>query len=181
MNNFVRDFLWAETVIAALIAIRYGYVAATDSEGPRKGRARLTASLAFSSSFMLSALFVLVFKWTRPLFEFEGTVESVHVRDSDNRHYSADLRIITTSGGEISVHTSDSSPLFRAGEHLRGRYRGDTTELVKAYFYASDGSQEGVFNGFSTIRLYIGLLVGLFAVWASFRKYRRDPHGRESR
>ena len=85
-----------------------------------------------------------------PFFEFQGNIVSVDVRDSYSRHYSAYLQIHTTSGSDITVHVSDSSPFLRPGEGVYVRYRGDTGELINAAFYAQDGKQEGVLRSSQT-------------------------------
>lgn len=168
------------TVVAAILAIRYGYVAATESDGSRKGKALLIASLLFSSWFCLAPVISLFCDATLPIFEFRGRITAVDVRESSSRHYSAYLRIQTNSGGEIVVHASDGSKFFRPGQLLTVRYRGDTGELIRAYFYSPEGKQEGMdqsTTSFSRIALFI---IGLFCIWASIKKYRRDPEGAET-
>jgi hypothetical protein len=167
------------TGCALFLAIRYGVIAATESDGPRKGKARLIATGLVGLVFLLPALATILYNRSLPIFEFEGQVESVQVLHGDSRHYSAFLQIRTLSGGETTVHASDRSNGFRTGEHIKVRYQGDTGELLKASFYAPDGTQEGVFNGTSTWPPYFALLFGLFLIWGAFRQHRRDPEGEE--
>jgi hypothetical protein len=107
-------------------------------------------------------------------------IDNFRVIHSDSRHYSAYLYIATSSGGTISLHTSDRSIYFRRGEHLWLRYQGDTGELLKAIFYATNGSQEGAFQNTQVLGEVGSLLGGSFLIWAAFKKYRRDPEGSES-
>jgi hypothetical protein len=165
------------TALTLLLILRFGFVAATASDSPRKAKARLIASLAFSFWFCVTPVILFIYNQSLPIFEFTGKINSVHVQDSSSKHYSADLRIGIPSGGAITVYASDRSPFFRSGEQVKVRYRGDTGELVKAFFYARDGSQEGIFNSTSTLAQLFTLLVGSFCVWASLKKYRRDPIG----
>jgi hypothetical protein len=170
---------WVETTLAFLVVARYGYIAATETESPRKGKAYLIACLVFSLWICLITLTMIVYNSTRPIYEFDGEIESVHVRDADTRHYWTDLEIHTAAGGDIAIHATDRSDGFRVGQRLKVHYRGDTDELVGAYFYSAGGKQEGVFKSTSAIGQYGLLLVGLFCVWASVRKYRRAPEGEE--
>jgi hypothetical protein len=162
------------TAVAALVAIVCAYIAGVGPEGKRKLRAYLIASLLFSSWICVVALLRILDYYNHPAFEFRGTITSVHVRNADSRRYSANLRIHTTSGGNIEVHVSDHSKYLRPGERVDVRYRGDTRELIKARFYSQDGKQEGVLQSSLPFSQTLFLLVGLFCVWASLRKYRRD-------
>jgi hypothetical protein len=179
VNINIHALLWIETTLAILVVIRYGFIAATESDSPRKGRARLIATLAFGSWFCISALSMIIYNASLPVFEFGGEIESVQIIHSDSRHYSAFLRIHTLAGGNITIHYSGRNEYFRKGEHLKVRYQGDTGELLKATFLAPDGRQEGVFNGTSTWQPYLVLLPGLFAIWAGFKKFHRDPEAVE--
>ncbi len=171
---YQRLFL-IETVVAVLLVARYGFLAATESYGPRKGKAYLIASLAVSLWLCFSSLLISLSDASLPMFEFEGTITSFHVRDSDSRRYKADVQIHTTQGGDISIHTSDFSPSMKHGQHIKVRYRGETGELIQAKFYESNGKQEDVLNTTSSFSRIFVILLGLFLVWASFRKFRRDP------
>ncbi|MGD0910716.1 MAG: hypothetical protein ABR928_02410 [Terracidiphilus sp.] len=161
------------TLAAVLIAIRFGYIAATESEGARKCNARLIASLLFSSWFCLASLLWYCYDQSLPVFEFQGAIESVLALDSYSKHYSAYVQIHTTEGGDIRVHYSDWSSWMRAGEKIKVRYRGDTGELINATFYSPDGKQEGVLNSTRTFQQAGMFLVGMFCVWASFKKRHR--------
>jgi hypothetical protein len=160
---------------AALVVLRYGYLAATESSGGRKGRAQLVASLAFCSWLATIAVLWLGYDRTRPAYEFVGKIESVRVLDSYSRHYSAFATIRTLNGGEIQVHYSDSSRFMRPGQDLTVRYRGDSGELISATFYEPDGKQEGELHSTRILSQVGLLLIALFCAWASLRKYRRDP------
>jgi len=167
------------TIIAALVAIRYGYVAATESDGPRKGKALLIASLLFSSWFCLEPTLSFLCDSSLPTFEFRGRITTVDVRDSSSKYYSAYLYIQTGSGGKIVIHASDRSKFFRPGQLLKVRYRGDTGELIKAYFYSPEGKQEGIAQSTINLSRMVTFFIGLFCIWAGIRKYRRDPEGAE--
>ena len=78
------------------------------------------------------------------------------------------------------VHASDRSEFFRPGQLLKIRYRGDTGELIKAYFYSADGKQEGIDQSTTNFSGIVLFIIGLFCTWASIRKYRRDPDGAET-
>jgi hypothetical protein len=161
------------TVVAAAVVTRFGYIAATEGNGPRQCRAHLTASLAFCFWFALAPILWFVYDSSLPIFEFQGTIVSVDVRDSNSRRYSAYLQIHTTSGDEITVHASNSSPFLRPGEIVNVRYRGNTGELIKATFYTQDGKQEGVLQSTRTLSQLGLFLIALFCTWASIRRYRR--------
>jgi hypothetical protein len=178
---FPALFKWfaAYLVISALAVVRFGFIAATESNSRRKGRAYFIASILFSSWFVLGPLLLYAYDRSLPVFEFHGQIVSVEFRDSSSRHYSAYLVIQTTSGGEITVHSSDRSDFVHSGELVDVRYYGDTGELIKAYFYAPDGHQEGMLHSASNWNRGWLSLIGLFCVWASIRKYRRDPEGAE--
>jgi hypothetical protein len=161
------------TATALLVAIRYGYIAATESDGARKNNAGLIASLLFSSWLCLASLLWFSYDQSLPVFELQGTIGSVQILNSYNRHYSAYVQIHTTEGGDIKVHYSDRSSLMNVGEKIKVRYRGDTGELINATFYTPDGKKVGVLNGTRTFQQAGMFLAGAFCVWASFKKYRR--------
>jgi hypothetical protein len=168
------------TALIFVIASYCGYIAATESESPRKAKCRLVASLLFSSWFFLSAGLWMLYDNTRPIFEFNGTIESVQIFNSSSKHYSANLKIQTADGGEVSIHVSDRSPYLQPNQRLWIQYRGDTGELIKASFMTESGQPRGVLRSTSTFSQIIGIVVGLFCIWASIRKYRRDPKGSET-
>jgi len=180
MYSTIQHCFWVETALALLIIVRYGYIASTGCDSTRKEKAYFTASIAFSLWLCVSASLMIFYDRTLPTFQLEGNIVSLHVRDSDNRHYSADLQIHTTLGGDVSVHSSDRSSALSVGRHVKVRYRGDTGELIKTYLYTADGKPDGVLNSTLTMRYYLGLTVGLFLIWASIRKFRRDPEGAEA-
>lgn len=180
MSPIVFRIFAIYTVIAAIVAIRYGYVTATESDGPRKGKALLIASLLFSSWFCLEPVVSFFYDSSLPIFEFRGRITAVGIRDSSSRHYSAYVRVHTDSGGDIMIYTSDRSKFLEPGQLAWVRYRGDTGEMIKAYFYSPDGKKEGVLQSTSNFGRVCSLFVGLFCIWASIRKYRRDPEGAET-
>jgi hypothetical protein len=166
-------------VCVLLLAIRYGFIASTEGDSPRKGKALLTSTLLVGSAFCMVALAMILYNRSLPVFEFEGNIVSVQVIRADSRYYSAFLRVHTLTGGDVTIHASDRSQGFRAGEHVKVRYQGDTGELLKATFFATNGQPDGVFNGTSTWPPYFILLFGLFLAWTGLRKFRRDPDGAE--
>jgi hypothetical protein len=56
--SFLHEWYWVLFLIPLVTAAVYGYVAGTISAGPRKRRARLTAMLAFGSTFLLAGIIV---------------------------------------------------------------------------------------------------------------------------
>ena len=169
-------FLFSAIVSAsALVVVVYcGYIAATESTSLRTIRAKFITYLTISLWFCAASLFWILYDATRPIFELQGSIASVDVRDSDSRHYSAFILIHTTTGGDITVHASGRSDFFHAGQLLKVRYRGDTGELVRAQFYTPSGTPQGVFQDSSILNKSGGMLVGLVCIWASIRKYHRD-------
>ena len=165
------------TVCALLVAVRYGFVAATEGDSPRKGNARFAATLLVGLAFCMVALSQIIYNSSLPVFELHGIIDSVQVIHGDSRHFSAYLQVHTDSGGDITVHASDRSSYLRAGERVKGRYQGDSGELLKALFFTPDGKQEAILNGTSTLAPYGFILIGLLFIWAGFRKFHRDPEG----
>jgi hypothetical protein len=167
----------AATAAALILACYLGYVAATESDGPRKIKASFAASLTFSLWFFLLTLAWFVYDKTRPIFQFDGTIESIQVLSSDSRHYSAYFKVETANGGEVSLHASDRSSLFRVNQRVQVRYRGDSGELIEARFLTKDGQQEGEIQSSLILEQIAGMLAGAFLIWATARKYRRQKRG----
>ena len=163
--------------VAAVLCLRYGYIAATAGVGPRKGRAKLIATLAFLSFFFVSPLLWTLYESHLPVFAFDGTISSVQVQDGDSRHYSAYLGIATTKGGEVQVHVSDRSDAWHAGQRLRVRYFGDTGELIQATLFGPDGKQTGVLKRTAGFVRTVSVLFGLVLSWFAWRRFRWDPEG----
>jgi hypothetical protein len=180
VNPTLRTAYLAGTAIALLLTLRFGYIATTEGSGNRKAKAGLVAALLFSSWLCITPLLMFSYDQTLPIFDFSGVITSVQVLNSDSKHFSAYLHIHTSKGGDISIHVSDRSPFLRPGEGIHLQYRGDTGELVKASFYNSEGKQEGVLNSTIVFEEIVGFLAGLFCIWASIQKYRRDPECSES-
>ncbi len=109
MSSIHLGFFWGFFFVSLVCIAKYGYVAATASDGLRKGRARLIAGLAFCSWFIVLPVLWTIYEANLQVFEFEGNITSVDVRNHQSSHYSANLAIATTLGGTISVHTSDPS------------------------------------------------------------------------
>lgn len=141
----------------------------------------LIASLLFSSWFCFEPALSFLYDASLPMFEFKGRITAVDVRNSSDKYYSAYIRTHTDSGGDIQVHSFDQSVFLSSGEQVKVQYRGDIGELMKAYFYARNGKQEGILQSTSSLRRILLFLIGLFCTWASIRKYRRDPEGAEQR
>ncbi|MGA9069182.1 MAG: hypothetical protein WB424_02935 [Terracidiphilus sp.] len=175
----IHEIICIESVIALLIAVRYGYIAATESDSPRKGKARLIGTFVFGSWLCIGSLSMILFNASLPVFDFEGRIESVQVIHSASRNYRASLQIQTTSGGNILIFASDRSQNFHPGEYVKVHYQGDTGELLKASFFAPNGKQDGAFISSSIWTPYLGFLFGMFIIWAGFRKYHRDPEAAE--
>lgn len=175
MLSIFRYSLAAFICVAALLILRHGYVAATESTGPKKARATLIATLAFASFFVVLPLWWMGYEWQLPVFEFDGVVESVHIESSSNRHFSAELSILTSVGGTVSVHVSDPSSRWIAGQHLRVRYYGDTGELIHASFFDASGLEEGVANRTSSFFRAWWIVLGVFLVGGAWTRYKRDP------
>jgi hypothetical protein len=164
-------------LVAALLLLRYGYLAATESTGSRKGRATLIATLVFASFFLVLPLLSTIHESQLQVFDFNGVIASIRVLDSSTKYYSAQLSILTSQGGNITVHVSDRSYAWRVGQRLRVRYFGDTGELIRATVIDSSGKEEGIVNrtaGFSRIWF---VLIGLFFVGGAWVRFRRDPSG----
>lgn len=137
MLSLLRDLYWAYLCLAGLVVVVFGYVAATASAGRRKGRARLIAALAFSSFFLISPALWTFYESRLPVFEADGVIAAVRVRDGSSRHFSAQLWIRTQDAGEISIHVSDRNPAWHVGQRLKVRYYGDTGELIRANLISS--------------------------------------------
>ena len=168
---------WSFVVISVFCAARYGYVAATASDGPQKGRARLIAGWAFCSWFSLFPALAIVHRAFLPAYEFQGTITSVDVRGR-GRDYSAYLTIVTTQGGSIRVHVDNSDRLWRIGQRLRIRYYGEIGELIQATFIDENGNEQGQANGTAIVGEIFSIGIGILLAFAVWWRYRRDPHGR---
>jgi len=170
-----QDLYWSYICLTALVVVVFGYVAATASAGRRKGRASLIAALTFSSFFLISPALWTFYESRLPVFEADGMIAAVQVRDHSSRHYSAQLWIKTGDAGEVSVHVSDRSSAWHVGQRLKVRYYGDTGELIRANLISSDGHPQGtVRNSFGFTRA-VSVLLGVALMWIVLKRYRRDP------
>ena len=168
------------SIVALLVALRCGFIVATESDSLRRGNARFIATFLIGAWICTLALLMFFYDQSLPVFEFSGRIDSVNVLNSTSRRYSAYLSIQTTSGGSIQVHVSDRSRLFVPGRQVSVRYRGDTGELIKAVFYSNDGKKVGVAQSTVPWRQLLTVPFGLYFVWIAFRRYCRDPEGAES-
>jgi hypothetical protein len=175
MLSIYRYLLAAFICAAVLLILRYGYIAATESTGPKKARATLIATLAFASFFVVLPLWWMGYESQLPVFEFEGVVESVHIERSSSKNFSAELSIVTSAGGTVTVHVSDRSRGWIAGQHLRVRYYGDTGELIHATFFDGSGKEEGVANRTSSFFRAWWMVLGVFLIGGAWIRYKRDP------
>jgi hypothetical protein len=175
MLSIYRYLLVAFVCAAVVLILRYGYVAATESIGTKKARAKLIATLAFASFFVALPLWWTGYESQLPIFEFDGVVESVHVESSSSKQFSAELSILTSSGGTITIHVSDRSRGWISGQHLRVRYYGDTGELIHATFFDANGNEEGVANRTSSMVRPWSVVLGVFLIGAAWMRYKRDP------
>lgn len=176
MLSIYRYSLFLLVGAAILLILRYGYLAATESVGPKRARATLVTTLAFASFFVVLPLWWAGYEAQLPVFEFDGVVESVHIQSNSSKHYSAWLSIVTSSGGTISVHATGRSSGWSAGQHLRVRYYGDTGELIQATFLDQDGEEQRSFHSASWMSRAWSILIGAFLILAAWMRYKRDPH-----
>lgn len=170
-----QDLYWSYLCLTALVVVVLGYVAATASAGRRKGRARLIAALTFSSFFLISPALWTFYESHLPVFEGDGVIAAVQVRDSSSRHYSAQLWIATGDAGAVLVHVSDRSSAWHVGQRLRVLYYGDTGELIRANLMSSDGHPQGTMRSSSGFTRAVSVLFGVALTWAILKRYRRDP------
>jgi len=175
MLSTYRYLLVAFVCGAAVLISRYGYVAATESIGPKKARALLIATLAFASYFVVLPLWWMGYESQLPVFEFDGVVEAVHIESSSSRHFSAELSILTSAGGTVTVHVSDRSSGWIAGQHLRVRYYGNPGELIRATFFDATGKEEGVANRTSSVFRVLLMVLGAFLTVGALIRHKRDP------
>ena len=178
MLSIFRYLLVAFVCAASVLILRYGYVASTESTGSKKARAILIATLAFASFFVVLPLWWMGYESQLPVFEFEGVVESVHVENSNSKHFSAELSILTSSGGTITIHVSDRSRGWISGQHLRVRYYGDTGELIHASFFDANGNEEGVANRTSSMTRALSVVLGVFLIGGAWFRYKLDPEAK---
>lgn len=178
MLSIFRYLLVAFVCAASVLILRYGYVASTESTGSKKARAILIATLAFASFFVVLPLWWMGYESQLPVFEFEGVVESVHVENSSSKHFSAELSILTSSGGTITIHVSDRSRGWISGQHLRVRYYGDTGELIHASFFDANGNEEGVANRTSSMTRALSVVLGVFLIGGAWFRYKLDPEAK---
>jgi hypothetical protein len=175
MLSVSRYLLVAFVSAASVLVLRYGYVASTEGTGSKKARAILIATLAFASFFVVLPLWWMGYESQLPIFEFDGVVESVHVWSSSSKHFSAEMSILTSFGGTITVHVSDRNRGWMSGQHLRVRYYGDTGELIHASFFDANGNQEGVANRTSSMTRALSVVFGVFLIGSAWFRYKRDP------
>jgi len=153
------------------------YFASTYGVSTRKGKATFAAALFGGSGFCIAALTLLLYQLHLPVFDAEGKIAAASVHHG--KYDRTDLLIHTSSGGDLALHASGSSPYFRRDEHVKVRYQAETGAILRVLFVSADGKEEGVFNGTGAWPLLFFLLVGLIIVIQGFRRYRRDPEGAE--
>ena len=164
--------------LSALLVVRYGYLAATVSRGIEKGRARLIAGLAFCFPFFALPTVLMTYRATLPVYESQGTIESITVKRSGSRDYSAYINIAIPGDGSISVHVSDADEHWRTGQRLKFRYFGSSGELLTAVFIDEKGRKQGEANETSPASAAFTIAYGfLFAVLVWWQ-YKHDPEGR---
>lgn len=175
--SVVRDLAWSLLCISGVVVAIYGYIAATAGAGRRKGRARLIAALAFISWLLVTPLLWTLYDALLPVYEWNGVIRSVQIKDSSSQRYNAQLLIADGHGGEVSVHASDRSNAWRPGQRLRVRYRGVSGDLIRATLIGPDGREQGVVNSTKPIERSIGIGLGLLLLWVVLKRYRLDPEG----
>ena len=178
MSSAYLGLFWGFFGISLLCIARYGYIAATASDGLRKGQARLIAGLAFCSWFIVLPILWSVYEKHLQVFEFGGTIASVDIKNHQSSHYSANLIITTELGGTIVVHVSDASKFWRTGQRLRVRYYEGSGELVGAAFLDSAGKDEEDINASSLLARVFSIVIGSLAAFGMWLQYRRDPEAR---
>jgi hypothetical protein len=162
------QFFTGYVILSGIVALGFGYVAATTSNSRKKSRAILTASLLFSSWLVLGPLLFYLNNNSQPIIERNGRITSIRVLRASDRFYSAFMTVQTSGGSEVTVHCS--------GEAVKLRYYGDSGELIKAWFYAPNGRQEGILQNAANWERAWLIVIGLICIWASIRKHRRDLH-----
>ena len=154
----------------------YGYLASVYERSPRRGKVLLRSHLLWGFGICIAMLALIARDRSFPIFENEGTIESVRVQGSSKRSRT-NLEVRVPSGGQIVIHASGRSTYFRLGERLKVRYQGITGAILRASFISADGREEGVFNGSETWPPYFVFIFGALIVWAGLVKYRRYPEG----
>ena len=173
-----RYLFFVYICLAVLLIARYGILAATESEGLRKGRSRLIAAFTFCSGFVFLPLLQINYEAHLLVYELEGTIRSVRILDGSAKYYSAYLEIVTTTGGDISVHVSDRNDAWHSGQRLKIRYYGDIGEMIDATLLSLDGQKEGKINRTAILGRACSIVVGLFLCGGVWIRYRRDPEGK---
>lgn len=175
--SVLQILFWMYLSLSVLLMVGYGYVAARASIGPRKGRARLIATLVFTSCFIVLPLLWAVYESQLPVFNFDGIITSVRMINTNPKYYSALLTIATTNGGEIEVHVSQMSDGWRVSQRLNVRYYGDTGELIRATLLSPEGAKQGTVSSTDGFVRFSSVALGLVSTWLAWKRYRQDPEG----
>lgn len=99
----------------------------------------------------------------------------MHIESSSTKHFSAELSILTSAGGTVTVHVSDRSRGWITGQHLRVRYYGDTGELIDATLFDTRGKEEGAVNRTSSFFRAWWIVLGVFLIGGAWIRYKCDP------
>ena len=157
-------------------AVGFAISASRQSASIRKGRHRLLAYFLAGLGFCVVSIAPAWLQWTVPIYESEGTIQSAQVH-AEGKGHRTDLTVQTTSGAELALRADGMSQYFRSGEHVKVSYQ--RYRIIKAHFLSPSGNEEGIFNSTDLWAPYGMFGLGLFVIWAGFRKTRRDPEGFE--
>jgi hypothetical protein len=148
------------------------------SEGPRRGQAKLVATLLMGAAFISSASVTLVRIHQSARDNVTGVIQNLTQRHGKNR--SSSFEIQSANGAQIFVRAEyDGSNLFD-GESVHAevlRYRGTLLNLnVRDGRFAGWQHTEG--DG--TLGACLSLAIGSFFFVAGVRKWRAQPNAPEA-
>ena len=146
-------------------------------EGPKRGRAKLVATLLLGSAFISPALVALVRIHQSEHDNVSGLVQNLTQRHSKNS--SSSFEIQPANGRQIVVHAAYAGKNLFNGESVRAevlRYHGTLLNL-----HVLDGPYAGwqQTEGDGTIGACFEIVFGSFFILGGIRKWRSEPDAPE--
>jgi hypothetical protein len=176
MTMATNPTLWLDVIVGLCLgsSIVFGILTSQIDPGPRRGRLKLLANLAFSAVFLLSGLDTILTRHLSAHFFSTGVITTLEQHGGKNAY--SKLVVTTPDGANFHLWMDTNSRLLQTGEKVRAEEIAYSGRAIRVDIL--DGANRGQhLKDTSEVSGFICIAVGIVFAVVSGLQYRSNPNG----